>query len=508
MSLQLAAQHLSNQGRGPDDTLVHMSSREVKSLSDLAQAHGGQLTVNPHTGLPEAGLLDSLLPTIIGAGLTYFSGGAITPMMAGLGVGGVQALRTGSLEKGVMAGLGAYGGAGLTAGLSGVGEAAIGNEAVKSAAYNGGHTAEAAQQAFGNQGFGNAALQNPSVAGASNWDKLSAGTSELFKNPMQTLSSMGGEGGGWQTAKYAAGAAAPYLADAYKPTTDMPDSVPKPTEYRQYKVKRRPDLSYEYTPLPVSNTFTPNFAEGGGISDAVTQYVDPSFKFKNVSGPPKISTITEMPQVKLAEGGRITPEEFYQMYMQQPQTNTRVQDLKYGVRGYPNDVPSPIADPYKRPEPTPADITSTDGVTYTWDAASGKYVAKPGSEVVKPTDSIATPTSIQTGSGGVNPQQSQINAFFDSMTPAQLQAFQEGNSKFINNLLTPLPIKMLQDALKPKTPTEATPTETTPTVESEGTPSSDAAPAEGISNISPLAYPSLALSKMKDAISLPLGLLD
>jgi len=73
MSLQLAAQHLSHQGRGPDDTLVHMSKNELKSLSDLAMAHGGQLTINPQTGLPEAGLLDKLLPTIIGAGITYFS---------------------------------------------------------------------------------------------------------------------------------------------------------------------------------------------------------------------------------------------------------------------------------------------------------------------------------------------------------------------------------------------------------------------------------------------------
>ena len=117
MSLQLAAQHLSDQGRGPDTSLVHMSPRELKSLSDLAMAHGHQLTINPETGLPEAGVLDKLLPTLIGAGISYFSGGTINPAMIGLGIGGLQAARTGSLEKGLMAGLGAYGGAGLTAGL-------------------------------------------------------------------------------------------------------------------------------------------------------------------------------------------------------------------------------------------------------------------------------------------------------------------------------------------------------------------------------------------------------
>lgn len=69
MSLQLAAQHLSNSGRGNDSTLVHMSPREVNSLNDLAMAHGGQLSINPQTGLPEAGFLSSILPMIAGAAL-------------------------------------------------------------------------------------------------------------------------------------------------------------------------------------------------------------------------------------------------------------------------------------------------------------------------------------------------------------------------------------------------------------------------------------------------------
>ena len=75
MSLQIAAKHLASKGRGPDDTLVHMSRNEVKSLSDLAMAHGGHLTTNPETGLPEAGFLSSLLPMVAGAALnTAFPG--------------------------------------------------------------------------------------------------------------------------------------------------------------------------------------------------------------------------------------------------------------------------------------------------------------------------------------------------------------------------------------------------------------------------------------------------
>ena len=118
MSLQHAAKHLEKHGRNGDTMLVHMSPKEVKSLSDLAMAGGGHLTINPHTGLPEAGFLKSLLPMIAGAGLTAVSGGLINPMTAGLLVGGGTGLITGDIKKGLVAGLGAYGGAGLASGLA------------------------------------------------------------------------------------------------------------------------------------------------------------------------------------------------------------------------------------------------------------------------------------------------------------------------------------------------------------------------------------------------------
>lgn len=135
MSLQLAAQHLANHGRGNDSTLVHMSPREVSSLNALAKSHGGQLTINPHTGLAEAGFLESILPMVAGAGLMAVSGGAINPMTAGLITGGLGFAMTGSLQKGLMAGLGAYGGANLGEGLmaSGVDAAAATDTASQAA---------------------------------------------------------------------------------------------------------------------------------------------------------------------------------------------------------------------------------------------------------------------------------------------------------------------------------------------------------------------------------------
>jgi hypothetical protein len=126
MSLQLAAQHLASRGRGPDTQLIHMAPQEVAGLHALAKAHGGSLTTNPDTGLPEAGFLSSILPMVIGAGLSIASGGALTPLMAAGITGAGYGVATGSLSKGLMAGLGAFGGAGLGAGLAGAGAGAAG----------------------------------------------------------------------------------------------------------------------------------------------------------------------------------------------------------------------------------------------------------------------------------------------------------------------------------------------------------------------------------------------
>ena len=114
-----AAAQTKSQGRGGDSMLVHMAPSEVKGLQALAMAHGGSLTINPDTGLPEAGFLKKILPMVIGAALTPLTGGIINPMTAGLLVGGAYGAATGSLKKGLMAGLQAYGGAGLYAGLAG-----------------------------------------------------------------------------------------------------------------------------------------------------------------------------------------------------------------------------------------------------------------------------------------------------------------------------------------------------------------------------------------------------
>jgi hypothetical protein len=87
-------------------------------------SQGGSLTINPQTGLPEAGFLSSMLPMIAGMALAPMTAGTslaflgATPFATALTVGGITGLATGSLKKGLMAGLGAYGGAGIGQGLS------------------------------------------------------------------------------------------------------------------------------------------------------------------------------------------------------------------------------------------------------------------------------------------------------------------------------------------------------------------------------------------------------
>jgi hypothetical protein len=219
-----------------------MTPNEVRGLQQIAMAAGGSLTLNPSTGLPEAGFLEDMLPMIIGGGLAVATGGtslALTPGMIGLGVGGVQALRTGNLMDGVKAGLGAYGGAGLGAGLMGAGVGAAQNAAVASAptsAVGSGLT----QQGLANQAAAEAtktALANPFATAGQGVAGLGteAGRSAA-------LSSMGGFSG---LAKSGLAAAAPMLmAEPEAPPPTTPDA----SMGQRYSYNAGPT-----TPFPESN---------------------------------------------------------------------------------------------------------------------------------------------------------------------------------------------------------------------------------------------------------------
>ena len=192
--MHAAAQHLQAQGRGDDSMLVHMTPGEVGGLHALARATGGSLTINPQTGLVEAGWLSSLLPMVLGAVLTPLTGGLINPFTASLLVGAGTGLVTRDLGKGLMAGLSAYGGAGLASGLA----TAIGGAGATTA------------NAFGLAGtFGNAAGAAPgSLASA-----MGAGGTGLFAPVAATGAAVPGAAGSL------AGEAAKQTATAYRIAT-------------------------------------------------------------------------------------------------------------------------------------------------------------------------------------------------------------------------------------------------------------------------------------------------
>jgi hypothetical protein len=232
--------------------LMHVTPDEVHGLQRLAMAHGGSLTINPHTGLPEANVFSQawkaikpIAAPLAGAALTYFSGGALSPLTAGLITGGVGALATGSLQKGLMAGLGAYGGASITSGLMDFGSAstdAASQAAAKSAyssamspAFEGMVTPEMASQYAAQQG----ALAGP--ASMTPYDKLSTGFTNALDEPGAALKAIGGGSTMAGAGKLAATALPIMSAIQAQQKTKMPtlDSVTPDSYIRPYRLVRR-----------------------------------------------------------------------------------------------------------------------------------------------------------------------------------------------------------------------------------------------------------------------------
>jgi hypothetical protein len=133
------AQNLADKGRKGDSMLVHMTPDEVAGLQALAQQMGGSLTVNPQTGLPEANIFKKLLPMALGFALGPAGAGLFqSALTTGLAVGAGYTLATGSLQQGLAAGLGAYGGSNLGTGLQAAGTADAATSAAASDAASSG----------------------------------------------------------------------------------------------------------------------------------------------------------------------------------------------------------------------------------------------------------------------------------------------------------------------------------------------------------------------------------
>jgi hypothetical protein len=296
--------------------LIHMTPGEVGGLEALARAHGGMLTTNPDTGLPEASFLKSILPTLAGAAITIGSGGTINPLTAGMLVGGFEGLRTGDLGKGLMAGLGAWGGAGLGQGLAGLGAAGaegiagqLGAEGAKTGAQS--QAAQLAAQTAGTDAAFQAANQE-AIRGAaaqtmgstfapamSSWDQLASGAKTLTEPG--GLSSLAGQMGGTSDLiKSGAAAAAPMMMGAMQPEQLQAPDVDKgnirPFDFtrtqNQQAYQRAPGDTSEqnyftntYTPRPMyaaaSGGQVPRYMDGGLLPPPSEPAYDTSLRYAN-----------------------------------------------------------------------------------------------------------------------------------------------------------------------------------------------------------------------------------
>ena len=283
MSLHKFAEQVAQHGRGDDSLLVHMTPDEVQRLQKFAEANGRSLTINPTTGLPEAGMLSDLFKAVapialgafLGPGAFGIAGLGLSAGTAGLITGGLTTLATGSLSRGLMAGLGAYGGAGLAQGFADAGANALGAQGtagalgVEGAATGAG--SQAAMLAEQTSGFGTEGLSRLADSA-----KVASGASPVMPST-GTLMSKGFEAAGASPMQFAkdnwkslAAASAPIMAGAMVPTTtSMPTSGN--TGFIRQKIVNPDGTVRDLTPVKASEWGSRNFSDvyrgynGGGI---------------------------------------------------------------------------------------------------------------------------------------------------------------------------------------------------------------------------------------------------
>ena len=242
MSLHKFAQEVASKGRGDDSLLIHMTPDEVQRLQQFAQANGRSLTINPETGLPEAGMLSDLfkmvapiaLGAFLGPGAFGIAGMGLSAGTAGLVTGGLTTLATGSLSRGLMAGLGAYGGAGLAESFMNAGSTALGGAGAEAAlqapsidSFVGNAEGMTSGDAFNNFLKSDA---NPAVMGKA--DVFGAGAKAAMSDPLGFAKNNLGN---------LAYAAAPIMAGAMVPTTTKAPTGSNENYIRQFDFNINPD---------------------------------------------------------------------------------------------------------------------------------------------------------------------------------------------------------------------------------------------------------------------------
>ena len=263
MSLHKFADMVASKGRGDDSLLIHMTPDEVQRLQSFAQANGRSLTINPDTGLPEAGMLSDLFKAVapialgafLGPGAFGIAGLGMSAGTAGLVTGGLTTLATGSLSRGLMAGLGAYGGAGLAEGLMGAGvgaaqQSAMGSLSADQIAAEMANT-ELTKQGVLNQAAADAtksAMANTGQAVSSGFNAVTATPSAMGTFAKQNLGNI-------------AAAAAPIMAGQMVPTTTkMPENT-NPAYIRQKLYDPYTQTYKSLAPVKASEFGSRNFSD-------------------------------------------------------------------------------------------------------------------------------------------------------------------------------------------------------------------------------------------------------
>ena len=232
MSLTIAAQHLASKGRGPDTELVHMTKGEIRGLRQLAMAQGGDLSINPYTGLVEAGFLSKILPMVAMAAATYFTAGAAAPAFAtalqGTALAGSSGLLAGAASGALIGGLGAGlqgGNVGKGALFGGIGGAITGGM--------GGY--DSAPNVFSGMGeTSNAVAQTGAQSG-----NLAAATGSTLEAANQAFAP--GATGGFTPTEMMAGSGNP-ISSGYAPTSGF-----TPTEMAQGSFRSGAPMPFDTT---------------------------------------------------------------------------------------------------------------------------------------------------------------------------------------------------------------------------------------------------------------------
>lgn len=276
MSLKKAAESVRRAGRDNDTELVHLTKGEVKSLKGLAAAVGGELTRNPETGLLEAGFLQNMLPTILGAAAMMVPG--MQPLgAAAIGAGaGALTNKEDPWMGAMMGGLGAFGGANIAQGVGQMGATALSPDALAAANSSADPimSVTAAKDAA-------TAAGTPVATGT---DAMGAGLQNAMNNPQGLADTMGGT----MPALKQAGAA---VAPAFYQTAGVGDEwKPKTEGERKYRydagytggTQTGPDPSSErqwynptYTPL-ARGGLVAAYAAGGEVEMKEGAFVIPA----------------------------------------------------------------------------------------------------------------------------------------------------------------------------------------------------------------------------------------